>query len=163
MNWEAIGAIGEIVGALAVVVTLIYLAHQVRHAKNASADTNRLERSKGVREMFMDSAMDKDLRDTLTKGFLTSDYYDDLSSKLNLSPQEAATFDWAMLYWFWLHWGQYTSTTSESDMEELRHIVGTFYRHPSVRLCWETSPWARPILEEEFVKFVDEILAADPK
>ena len=44
MNWEAIGAIGEIVGALAVVLTLGYLANQVRHAKEAAADTNRLER-----------------------------------------------------------------------------------------------------------------------
>jgi hypothetical protein len=30
MNWDAIGAIGEIVGALAVLATLIYLAIQVR-------------------------------------------------------------------------------------------------------------------------------------
>ena len=30
MNWEAIGAIGEIVGAMAVVTTLIYLAIQMR-------------------------------------------------------------------------------------------------------------------------------------
>ena len=30
MNWDAIGAIGEIVGATAVVITVMYLAHQVR-------------------------------------------------------------------------------------------------------------------------------------
>ena len=30
MNWEAIGAIGETVGAIAVVATIIYLARQVR-------------------------------------------------------------------------------------------------------------------------------------
>ena len=30
MNWEALGAIGEIVGALAVVMTLMYLANQSR-------------------------------------------------------------------------------------------------------------------------------------
>jgi len=30
MNWDAIGAIGEIVGAVAVIVTLVYLAIQVR-------------------------------------------------------------------------------------------------------------------------------------
>ena len=30
MNWEAVGAIGEIIGAIAVVVTLIYLAGQLR-------------------------------------------------------------------------------------------------------------------------------------
>ena len=30
MNWDAIGAIGEIIGAVAVLVTLIYLATQIR-------------------------------------------------------------------------------------------------------------------------------------
>jgi hypothetical protein len=30
MNWDAIGAIGEIVGAIAVLATLIYLAIQIR-------------------------------------------------------------------------------------------------------------------------------------
>lgn len=39
MNWEAIGAIGEIVGAIAVLVTLIYLAMQVRQ----SSDTQRAQ------------------------------------------------------------------------------------------------------------------------
>jgi hypothetical protein len=32
MNWEAIGAVGEILGAIAVVATLIYLAIQIRHS-----------------------------------------------------------------------------------------------------------------------------------
>ena len=30
MNWEAIGAIGEILGALGVVITLAYLATQIQ-------------------------------------------------------------------------------------------------------------------------------------
>ena len=34
MNWEAIGAIGELIGAVAVVATLIYLAVQIRYAKH---------------------------------------------------------------------------------------------------------------------------------
>jgi hypothetical protein len=40
VSWDAIGAIGEIVGALAVVISLLYLSGQVRHnnrlAKNSS-------------------------------------------------------------------------------------------------------------------------------
>ena len=35
MNWEAIGAIGEVVGAAGVIATLIYLAAQIR--QNAAA------------------------------------------------------------------------------------------------------------------------------
>jgi hypothetical protein len=36
MNWEAIGSIGEIIGATAVVLTLAYLAVQVRHGTKAT-------------------------------------------------------------------------------------------------------------------------------
>ena len=48
MSWDAIGAVGELVGALAVLVTLIYLAIQVRHTRRAqqaeAIRANRLER-----------------------------------------------------------------------------------------------------------------------
>ena len=36
MNWEAIGAIGEIIGALAVVASLVYLAVQIRSQNHES-------------------------------------------------------------------------------------------------------------------------------
>ncbi len=48
MNWDAIGAVGEIVGALAVVATLLYLAKQVSDAKGAV----RRQASQNVNEMF---------------------------------------------------------------------------------------------------------------
>ena len=50
MNWDAIGAIGEIVGAGAVVVSLAYLAVQIR-AQNRQARTDAIhEISIGFRE-----------------------------------------------------------------------------------------------------------------
>ena len=42
MNWDAIGAVGELVGAIAVVVTLIYLASQLRqNTKALKSATNQ--------------------------------------------------------------------------------------------------------------------------
>ena len=35
MNWTAIGAVGEVLGAVAVVLTLVYVAAQVRHNTTA--------------------------------------------------------------------------------------------------------------------------------
>lgn len=35
MNWEAIGAVGEVLGAIAVIATLLYLANQTRHTRTA--------------------------------------------------------------------------------------------------------------------------------
>lgn len=45
MNWEAIGATGELVGAGAVLLTLIILVRQVSHSTNAVMESNRLERA----------------------------------------------------------------------------------------------------------------------
>ena len=39
MNWEAIGAVAELVGAIAVVASLLYLAIQVRHSTEVSRAT----------------------------------------------------------------------------------------------------------------------------
>jgi hypothetical protein len=48
LNWEAIGAIGEIVGAFAVVATLFYLAQQVRHS-------TRMARAEMTKDLFLAS------------------------------------------------------------------------------------------------------------
>ena len=48
MNWEAIGAVGETVGALAVLITLIILVVQIRHSVRAMDESNRLERAAAI-------------------------------------------------------------------------------------------------------------------
>ncbi len=48
MTWEAIGAIGEIVGAAAVLLTLIILVFQMRANTRTMQESNRLERASAV-------------------------------------------------------------------------------------------------------------------
>ena len=48
MNWEAIGAIGEIIGASAVVITLFYMAQQVRH-------NTRMTRAEMTKDLYLAS------------------------------------------------------------------------------------------------------------
>ena len=55
MDYDAVSAVGEISGALAIVLTLGYFGIQVRAAREAAADTNRLQRSNGVREIMLAS------------------------------------------------------------------------------------------------------------
>ena len=46
MNWEALGAITEIVGAIVVIITLIYLARQIHQGNelmNEQASYNMLQ------------------------------------------------------------------------------------------------------------------------
>ena len=59
MNWDAIGAIGETVGALAVFLTLIYLAIQIRQntkaVKAAAIDSTNSQVSR-IRELIIANA-----------------------------------------------------------------------------------------------------------
>jgi hypothetical protein len=51
MNWEAIGAIGQVVGAFGVIASLLYLAAQIREeakAKRASAVHSQAEAFRGL-------------------------------------------------------------------------------------------------------------------
>jgi hypothetical protein len=71
MNWEAIGAIGEIVGAGAVVLTLLYLARETR--KNAQALDATSTREFGFRlsEWHREAARDPELNRILQKSTQT--------------------------------------------------------------------------------------------
>jgi len=48
VNWDAIGAVAEVLGALAVIVSIVYLAAQVRHTRfqlQAQAEDNIVSRA----------------------------------------------------------------------------------------------------------------------
>lgn len=53
MNWEAIGAIGELLGALAVVVTLVYLAAQIRHSTLSSQAATHQQAAQASSDILM--------------------------------------------------------------------------------------------------------------
>ena len=159
MNWEAIGAIGEVLGAFAVVATLLYLALQVRHAKTATTDATRLNRANGVQAMLLAMSTDDALRSSVNKAMNSEAYINELSNRLGISADEAERVEMYASYWFWLHWGQYASSTSEKDINELRNLVSTFYRFPYMQACWELSPAGRTILDPDFVDFVGNVLA----
>jgi hypothetical protein len=74
MNWEAISAIGEIVGSIAVVVTLIYLAMQIRQTNNISQFNAVKELLKQFDDIYSLLATDPATRQVLAKqGELTED------------------------------------------------------------------------------------------
>ncbi len=76
MNWEAIGAIGEILGALAVFVTLIYLAVQIKQNTRSMDVGHRLAQTRAQQQwtsMFNDS----------TLAMAESEYYPRIMSAVN--------------------------------------------------------------------------------
>ena len=159
MNWEAVGAVGEILGAVAVVLTLVYLAIQVRYARKATVDQNLLTRSTAIREMILAAVGNDELRDGQMSNWGMDAYYDALGRELGVSRTEASRNEWANAYYFWMYWGQWVATHDPKDLKELEHVISALLRLPGVRHSWEKSPLVRPLFDEAFVDFVDGILA----
>ncbi len=62
MNWEAIGAIGEVSAAVATLAMLVYLSVQVRHARDATQSASELEASKLITQINQHITDDSNLR-----------------------------------------------------------------------------------------------------
>ena len=79
MNWEAIGAVGESLGSVAVLVTLIYLASQVRQSNHLARFNATKEIVNQFNQLNQLVATDADLRKLLAKsGELSSDERDQI-------------------------------------------------------------------------------------
>jgi len=64
MNWEAIGAIGEILGAIAVVATLFYLAIQIRQGTKVSRANMTKDLYLASRSALLDLSGNRELANT---------------------------------------------------------------------------------------------------
>jgi hypothetical protein len=157
MNWEAIGAIGEIIGAAAVVVTLAYFALQIRHAQQAAADTSRLNRGVGIRELLATMASDDEMRDAWVGAEGTADRYARIADALDVPVTLAGRIEHMCQCWWWLHWAHWASSKTDQDVEGLRHVIAAFYSRSPMSVVWELSPNVA-ILEPEFVRFVESAL-----
>ncbi len=67
MNWDAIGAIGEVVGAVGVIVSLLYLALQIRQNSNVVRSATRQAISTTQVELGLRIAESSDLRAAMAK------------------------------------------------------------------------------------------------
>ena len=159
MNWDAISAIAESLGTFAVLVTLIYLTVQVKDSKRASADSNRIERAVGVREGLISLAENDELRNSFDKATGMESLYEHMAAEFNISQDDAARSHYYVIYWFWLHWGQYSSSKEERDKLELENLIRGLYSTPAYNYWWKNSPWVKPVIEQDFVRFVDALLS----
>ena len=62
MNWDAIGAIGELVGSLAVLITVLYLALQVKHARREMRIGTQRQRYETFRNLTQEMSRNAELR-----------------------------------------------------------------------------------------------------
>ena len=68
VNWEAISAIGQIVGAIAVVISLIYLATEIRSNARATREASMRSLSDGFTRWIQQLSAHPELRELYYRG-----------------------------------------------------------------------------------------------
>lgn len=138
VNWDAIGALGEIVGAIAVLLTLVYLALQtrqnteaVRHAfvRGVQEDANlwryKIVENPDVSELFRHGLRDPE----------------------SLSANDRYRFR-MLLDALVFHWEHAVLTGVELPVVNLKRVLS----QPGGRWYWSR---ARDVLSPEFIEFVE--------
>ena len=155
MSWDTVTAILEIASTIAVFISLMYLAFQIRFARLAAADTSRTARSIGVRDNVLAMANNSTLCANWMKSSGLKPVYEMLGTQMDVSADGAMQVDNMCQSWMWLHWGQYKSIKTRADLKELENIVSIFYSAPPMLNCWRKSPYGSKVFDEEFVRFVE--------
>ena len=132
MNWDMIGSFSELVGAIAVVLTLFYLANQVREASRESR-RNRYDKLNSELTHVADAwSGNTDLSDIMFRGF------SDLES---LSPQETFRF-YSSLFRLFRAWEALFQDSLEGTVEQwgaeaARRNLVDILGFPGVKDYWQ--------------------------
>ena len=148
MNWDAIGAIGEVVGAAAVVGSLLYLAGQVRMSARASAVESKMQ-STTLLYTYIDSLINSpDLLDLQARGIA------DIEA---LAKGDYVRFSNMSMKAFWMFSASYfqyrSGTIDEDGFFETRAVIRYWLRGRGCRMWWERV--GRAAMSPIFARFVD--------
>jgi hypothetical protein len=88
MNWDAVGAIGQILGSVAVFVTLGYLATQVRQAKRQMQRAATDNRAATVRQLTLTQLTNERLMGIFEKVTPRGPEFDALAEHVGLAYEE---------------------------------------------------------------------------
>ncbi|MFT5287002.1 MAG: hypothetical protein ACI8TQ_003177 [Planctomycetota bacterium] len=150
MNWEAIGAVGEVLGAVAVILTLGYLAVQVRQS-------NRAMKSTALNSLFHDVHLLTRDNDDYNALVLKSLRGEALAPDERLRVVERfftilRAFEGV---WFQVQHGAVTQEQFDHQLDLLRFAIN----HPVARRMWAQLA---PIFAPGFQAVVDsEVLSED--
>lgn len=154
MNWDAVGAIAELVGAVGVIASLFYVASQIRRNSLAlEASTNQAV-SDSTQQRLLAPAQSPALAAALANS--RSDFDALTPAELvQLAFFSRATFRGIQNAFFQRRQGLLSEASWKDYEAILRNNLGT----PYVPDWW---PTARHTFDEEFAEYVDLLLADRP-
>ena len=159
MNWEIAAAVGELIGALAVVVSLIYLAAQIKQNTRSVDEQTRAHRVASLTAVGQGFS---GFRSLIASDDKNAGLWEKASSGLaNLNPTERRQLDFMLVEMFWsfaMPWlfvqqGVFDNALWVQAKQNLR-----LFAHDGVREWWRVSPH-RTEFPGPFVHEVDEVLA----
>jgi hypothetical protein len=164
MNWDAVGALGEVLGSIAVFLTLGYLAVQVRHARDQVRHSISQNSTGGNRDLFLARAMDDELltlnvRVNRALGGTPTEFETTLMERVGLTAEEASALHWEQMAW----WQQrlqiipYLEQRSTEERAGFDFATRRIYSAtPVSRLWYECN---KATLRPDAVRYVDALLA----
>ena len=148
MNWDALGAVAELIGAAGVVASLLYLAVQVRTSNRASAVEAKFESTRLLND-FMDLLIhNPELDQLMVQARKSLDC---------LSPDQYSRFSNMSLKAFWFFSAGYfqfrQGTLAESDWFEVRAVIHYWLRGQGCKDWW--AKLGRFMYGDDFVGFIE--------
>ena len=149
-------AIAEIVGALAVVITLIYLAVQVRHSKESLDANTKAIRGQSISDVTRNV---HDLATVVLQGHDIASVLQKMATEEELKPDDALLLDMLLSALFiarqneYFQWKQ--GLLEESVFQSLHHITRTVMGTPSGKYWWQHE--GSKLVAPEFAKFVEQL------
>jgi len=136
MNWEAIGAVGEVLGAVGVIVTLAYLALQIRQ------NSEHIEQNVRSQRLSASAALHHDLTEIrlsfLTDPELLRIFAQGRSDPNTLSPDERTRFMVTCTLLFeQLAFAFDRREEGIADWSSFHHYLRDYARSPGVQLWWK--------------------------
>jgi len=157
MNWEMIGATGEWAGALAVVITLVYLSSQIRQAKEATRQATEQRRGEVAHRQLQLVVENPEFAELVTRNAGNAQAMDELATHWGCSRAEGHQLVGYYSAWC-LSWEEYYLSDSR-DLKRWatveRRIAGQLSNEPG-RSFWKNL---KHIYSPDFVSRVDDLLA----
>jgi len=155
MDWEAIGAVADAIGAIGVMASLVYLSVQVRASTRASAVEAKLTSTRLLTD-FIDQLIQTPELDALFRRGLA-----DLGSLSQADLHRFSNLSLKAFWYFSAGWFQHRAgTLTDDDWHEIRAVIRFWLRGPGVRAWW--ARLGRASFGPEFRAFIDaEIVLSD--
>lgn len=155
MSVQDLGAIGEFVSSIAIVITLIFLAVETRRARDATLQSTRQARQRIRTDLSLALAVNPQLAEVMVKMFSEPDpEIVPTASEFGLSTAEGIqVYNYTIAYFRYLE-DQFFSDLPETDRFSLEGQVKVISSNPYFEKYWEQS---KSMFDPRFQEYVDNL------